>query len=600
MAVQKTPLLIYKYLCTIWLHIINHRKVISMMDVPEAQNIVNLDEILPAQIMEPSPLTSRSQEAVKPPFSQFGLDLSARKVFVILSAALPALILAMSWFWPSAFWALMIILPLIGLGVYDMLQRTHTILRLYPVIGHIRFLFESIRPEIQQYFVESDTNGTPISREFRSLVYQRAKKQRDTRPFGTLFDVYRGGYEWINHSLAPKPITTENPRVHFGGPDCKRPYKASLLNISAMSYGALSQNAILALNKGAKIGGFAHNTGEGGISPYHLRHGGDLIWQIGTAYFGCRDNDGNFDGALFAEKSQYDCVKMIEIKLSQGAKPGHGGILPAAKLTQEIADIRHVAMGMDVISPPAHSAFSTPVELLEFVAKLRALSGGKPVGFKLCIGRKSEFLAICKAMLATGITPDFITVDGSEGGTGAAPIEMTNSVGTPLREGLVFVQNALVGSGLREHIRLIASGKAISAFHMLRLLALGADTVNSARAMMLALGCIQARHCHNDNCPTGIATQKAARYKALDVEVKSQRVANYHHASIENMLEIAAGAGLDAPSAIAPHDINHRVSSNNIKSYAELYSFLPHGCLATGHAPENWRNEWNQANRHKW
>ncbi len=571
-----------------------------MMDVPEAQNIVNLDEILPAQIMEPSPLTSRSQEAVKPPFSQFGLDLSARKVFVILSAALPALILAMSWFWPSAFWALMIILPLIGLGVYDMLQRTHTILRLYPVIGHIRFLFESIRPEIQQYFVESDTNGTPISREFRSLVYQRAKKQRDTRPFGTLFDVYRGGYEWINHSLAPKPITTENPRVHFGGPDCKRPYKASLLNISAMSYGALSQNAILALNKGAKIGGFAHNTGEGGISPYHLRHGGDLIWQIGTAYFGCRDDDGNFDGALFAEKSQYDCVKMIEIKLSQGAKPGHGGILPAAKLTQEIADIRHVAMGMDVISPPAHSAFSTPVELLEFVAKLRALSGGKPVGFKLCIGRKSEFLAICKAMLATGITPDFITVDGSEGGTGAAPIEMTNSVGTPLREGLVFVQNALVGSGLREHIRLIASGKAISAFHMLRLLALGADTVNSARAMMLALGCIQARHCHNDNCPTGIATQKAARYKALDVEVKSQRVANYHHASIENMLEIAAGAGLDAPSAIAPHDINHRVSSNNIKSYAELYSFLPHGCLATGHAPENWRNDWNQANRHKW
>jgi len=566
-----------------------------MLDFTDSHHPSTINGQLSSRFSTRGPILLRAEEKPKT-----RIALTARSIFITLSIIIPCAIFLATWFWPKVLWTFLIILPVILRGIYDMAQRKSTILRLYPIIGHMRYFFESIRPEIQQYFVESDTNGMPISREFRSLVYQRAKKQRDTRPFGTLFDVYRDGYEWINHSLAPKTVRNDNPRVKFGGPDCTQPYHASLLNISAMSYGSLSKNAILALNKGASIGGFAHNTGEGGISPYHLQPGGDLIWQIGTGYFGCRDEEGQFEAALFVEKSQYNSVKMIEIKLSQGAKPGHGGILPAVKLTQEIADIRHVPIGRDVISPPTHSAFSTPIELLQFIARLRSLSGGKPVGFKLCIGSKPEFLAICKAMLETGITPDFITVDGSEGGTGAAPIEMTNSVGTPLREGLIFVHNALVGTGVRDKIRIIASGKAISAFHMLRLLALGADTVNVARAMMLALGCIQARHCHNDNCPTGIATQKASRYNALDVEGKSERVANYHHASIENMLDISAGAGLDRPSDITPKHINHRCSDNQIKSYFQLYTFLSKGCLASGQVPQDWQEDWNSATSWEW
>ena len=571
-----------------------------MLDHPASRFGSNSKNQLPNAFSEDESNNSSNAMSSKTPPQQARIKLTARNIFIALSIIIPYAILFIALFWPKALWALLIVLPIAARGIYDMIQTKSTILRLYPIIGHMRYFFESIRPEIQQYFVESDTNGTPISREFRSLVYQRAKKQRDTRPFGTLFDVYRNGYEWVNHSLAPKTNFNDNPRVKFGGSDCTQPYQASLLNISAMSYGSLSKNAILALNKGAKMGGFAHNTGEGGISPYHLEHGGDLIWQIGTGYFGCRDTDGNFDKDLFAKKAQHENVKMIEIKLSQGAKPGHGGILPAVKLTQEIADIRHVPMGKDVISPSAHSAFSTPIELLEFVARLRQLSGGKPVGFKLCIGRKSEFLAVCKAMLKTGITPDFITVDGSEGGTGAAPIEMTNSVGTPLREGLVFVHNALIGAGVRDQIRIIASGKAISAFHMLRLLALGADAINSARAMMLALGCIQARSCHNDNCPTGIATQKSSRYNALDIDSKSQRVANYHGASIKNMLEISAGAGLNTPSDITPDHLNHRVNGNDVKSFAELYSFIPEGCLAAGKAPESWKHDWRTASASDW
>ncbi len=340
-----------------------------------------------------------------------------RTQFILLSIIIPLTTLILARFWHNAYWLFVVILPVICLGLYDLIQRKHTILRIYPVYWTLSLF---IRIHIQQYFVESDTNGLPISREFRSLVYQRAKGQRDTRPFGTLFDLYRNGAEWVDHSLAPKHVTETNPRIRFGGSDCQQPYDASPLNISAMSYGALSKHAILALNKGAKIGGFSHNTGEGGISPYHLKNGGDLVWQIGTGYFGCRNANGGFDETKFTEKAILDAVKMIEIKLSQGAKPGHGGILPAVKLTQEIADIRHVPLGHDVISPPAHSAFSTPIELLEFVALLRKLSGGKPVGFKLCIGKKSEFLAICKAMIETNITPDFITIDGSEGGTGAA------------------------------------------------------------------------------------------------------------------------------------------------------------------------------------
>jgi glutamate synthase domain-containing protein 2 len=529
------------------------------------------------------------------------LNMIVRKVFVGLSISVTLMIFLLAKFWPNAYWLFIVVLPFISVGLFDMAQRKHTILRLYPVIGHIRFLFESIRPEIQQYFVESNTNGQPVSREFRALVYQRAKGQLDTRPFGTHFDVYRHGFEWVNHSLAPKSVKTDNPRIRFGDTSCSQPYDASPLNISAMSFGALSQHAIMALNKGAKIGGFAHNTGEGGISPYHRKYGGDLIWQIGTGYFGCRNSRGNFDEALFTEKANQNAVKMIEIKLSQGAKPGHGGILPAAKLTQEIADIRHVPMGHDVVSPPAHSAFSSPVGLLEFIVKLRQLSGGKPIGFKLCIGKKSEFLAICKAMLETGITPDFITVDGAEGGTGAAPIELTNSVGTPLRDGLIFVNNALIGSGLRDQMRIIAAGKAISAFHMLRLLALGADTINAARAMMFALGCIQSLHCNQNNCPTGIATQNPARYKALDVEHKATRVANYHAAMIENLMELIATAGLLDLDELRPMHINHRINGTKISHYAELYPCITHQCLlAESDIPEDWQTDWNLATSNTW
>jgi len=527
--------------------------------------------------------------------------MSVRQGFVIISAVLLLLIAAWSAYWPAAVWLFIPAMALIALGIYDMLQRSHTILRLYPVIGHFRFLFESFRKEIQQYFVESDTDGRPVSREFRSLVYQRAKGDRDTRPFGTIFDVYRDGCEWINHSLAPKEITNHDPRIIFGKDNCAQPYAASPLNISAMSYGALSKNAIMALNKGAKTGGFAHNTGEGGLSPYHQKYGGDIIWQIGTGYFGCRTEAGGFDADKFKQTACLPVVKMIEIKLSQGAKPGHGGILPAAKLTEEIAAIRHVPMGHDVVSPPAHSAFDSPAGLLGFVATLRELSAGKPVGFKLCIGRKSEFLGICKAMLETGITPDFITIDGSEGGTGAAPIELTNSVGTPLRDGLVFVNRALQGIGLRHKVRLIASGKAISAFHVIRLLALGADTVNVARAMMFALGCIQSRSCNTDKCPTGIATQDPARYKALDIELKGQRVAAYHHAMIENLLELLAAAGLEKLEDLRPGHIHQRVSGTVVKSYDEMYPPIPDHCLLDDpDIPVKWKATWDRADANSW
>jgi len=527
--------------------------------------------------------------------------MSVRQGFVLISIGVLLLVAAWSAYWSPAEWLFIPVIAIIALGVYDMLQRSHTILRLYPVIGHLRYIFESVRKEIQQYFVESDTDGRPISREFRALVYQRAKGQRDTRPFGTIFDVYRDGCEWINHSLAPKKVIDHNPRVVFGEGVCTQPYAASPLNISAMSYGALSKNAIMALNKGAKIGGFAHNTGEGGLSPYHLEYGADIIWQIGTGYFGCRTEDGGFDADKFEKTATLPTVKMIEIKLSQGAKPGHGGILPAAKLTEEIAAIRHVPMGQDVVSPPAHSAFDSPEGLLKFVVQLRALSGGKPVGFKLCIGRKSEFLGICKAMLATGITPDFITIDGSEGGTGAAPIELTNSVGTPLRDGLVFVNRALQGIGLRDKIRLIAAGKALSAFHIIRLLALGADTVNAARAMMFALGCIQARSCNTDLCPTGVATQDPARYKALDVDLKGQRVANYHAAMIENLMELLAAAGMEKLEELGPADINQRVGGTVVKNYDEMYPPIPNGCLLEDSTvPEHWRGEWGKAADNQW
>jgi len=526
---------------------------------------------------------------------------TVRQQFIIFSIVLPILTLIVAQFWSVAYWFLLVLLPLIIIGIADIKQTRHSLLRLYPVVGHFRFLFESIRAEIQQYFVESDTNGQPISREFRALVYQRAKGELDTRPFGTLFDVYRNGYEWVNHSLAPNLSAEKDPRVQFGGAECTQPYNASPFNISAMSFGALSKNAIMALNKGAKLGHFAHNTGEGSITPYHLKYGGDIIWQIGTGYFGCRKLDGSFDETQFTENASRDVVKMIEVKLSQGAKPGHGGILPAAKLTQEIANIRHVPMGKDVVSPPVHSMFSTPIGLLEFLTRLRRLSGGKPVGFKLCIGKKSEFLAICKAMIDTGFSPDFITIDGGEGGTGAAPVELTNSVGTPLRDGLLFVHNALIGCGLRNKIRLIAAGKAISAFHLLRLYALGADTVNSARGMMFALGCIQSRHCNTDTCPTGIATQNPARYQALDVDDKASRVSNYHASMIKNLMELVAVAGLKHPSEIRPWHISRRIAGDEVSDYSKVYPCIIEGCLLSDKTrPEEWENVWQRALAESW
>lgn len=525
--------------------------------------------------------------------------MTVRQKFVFLLLLLPALTVTWAQYWPGAWWLFMVWTPLGLLGLIDMFQTKRAVLRLYPVIGHLRYLFESIRPEIQQYFVESDLNGTPVPREFRSLVYQRAKGQRDTRPFGTILDVNQDGYEWINHSLAPIHHHDLHPRVRFGGDQCRQPYDASPLNISAMSFGSLSKNAIMALNQGAQAGGFAHNTGEGGISPYHLQ-GGDLIFQFGTGYFGCRDEQGDFCPNRFKQKAELDVVKMIEVKLSQGAKPGHGGILPAVKLTQEIADIRHVSLGKDVISPAAHTAFSTPTEMMHFIQQLRELSGGKPIGFKLCIGKKSEFISLCKAMIATGIKPDFITVDGSEGGTGAAPIELTNSVGTPIRDAIIFVNQTLIGMGLRDEIRVIASGKVLSAFHLLKLLALGADAVNAARAMMFALGCIQSRSCNTDHCPTGIATQDPARVKALVVQDKVKRVANYHRQMMKHLVELLGAAGLSSLSQLKPEHIMHRVQGANIKSYEQLFPSIEASCLLNDDRPAEWQADWEAASAESW
>lgn len=478
-----------------------------------------------------------------------------------------------------ALWPWVVLGPLVVLGLIDLTQKRHAIRRNFPVLGRMRYLLELIRPEIFQYFVESDTEGMPFDRENRSLIYQRAKSERDTTPFGTKINVYAPGYEWVNHSLQAKELDATNMRVAIGGPDCKQPYSCSLLNISAMSFGSLSQNAILAFSRGAKLGGFAHNTGEGGLSPYHLEGGGDLIWQIGTGYFSCRDEKGNFSPRKFAERAVHPNVKMIEIKLSQGAKPGHGGILPAAKVTAEISAIRGVPMGRDVLSPPVHSEFSTPIGLLEFVKQLRDLSGGKPVGFKLCVGRRREFLAICKAMVQTGITPDFITVDGGEGGTGAAPLEFSNHIGAPLIEGLIFVHNALVGYSLRSNIKILASGKVASGFAMLKRLAIGADVIMSARAMMMAIGCIQALKCNSNHCPVGVATQDEHLMAGLDPTDKSVRVASYHKQTIHSLAEMLGALGLDSAQDLRPWHLMHRVSATETRHYGELYHFLHDGDL---------------------
>lgn len=497
--------------------------------------------------------------------------------------------------WPPILYSLVVLGPVILLGVFDCLQRRHTLRRNFPVLAHARYLMELLRPEINQYFIESNKDGVPFDRERRSIVYQRAKGALDSLPFGTQSNVYAQDYEWINHSLAPKHAAKEPPRVVIGGPQCKQPYSAALLNVSAMSYGALSSAAVLALNHGAKMGGFCHNTGEGGLSPYHLQPGGDLIWQLGTAYFGCRDKKGDFEPDLFKTRVAHPQVKMIEIKLSQGAKPGHGGILPADKLSKEIIAIRNVEPGKDVISPPAHTAFSTPEGLLQFVQQLRELSGGKPVGFKLCVGKHRQFFAIAKAMVETGIYPDWITVDGGEGGTGAAPLEFSNSVGTPLKEGLVFVNNTLLGVNLRDKIRIMAAGKIITGFNMASTLALGADTCNAARAMMFALGCIQSLRCNTNRCPTGVATQDPQLVQGLDIRDKSVRVANFQRETVRSLLDVVGAAGLAHPHELRPWHILRRTSPTESLNYSEIYPTLEPGALLSTAVPKLYARAWNEA-----
>jgi len=583
-----------------------------------------------------------------------------RRAFVFASiVALVGVALLGSWW--SPWWLLgLVIVPLVALGAIDMRQTEHSLRRNFPLVGRGRWLMEAVRPFVRQYFIESETDGAPVSRMFRSVVYQRAKGASDTVPFGTKLDTYRDGYEWIGHSIAAIDVhATEDladpgwaaeadalhpddgslhadgaagvqadrgvarvtaagpatdagsrdgaptshetshdgvsPRVRIGSSDCTRPYEASLLNISAMSFGSLSPNAILALNGGAHDGGFAHNTGEGGLSRYHLEHGGDLIWQIGTGYFGCRDARGRFDAERCAETAGHASVRMIEIKISQGAKPGHGGILPAIKNTPEIAAARGVQVGTLVASPPGHSAFSTPVGLLRFVARLRELSDGKPIGFKLCVGRESEFVAICKAMVETGIRPDFITVDGGEGGTGAAPLEFCNSVGMPLRDGLAFVCDCLSGFGLKDEVRVIAVGKVFTAFHMVRNLAVGADLCYSARGFMMSLGCVQSLLCNSNHCPTGVATQDPTLQAGLVVGDKRARVARFHRETLHTLAEIVAAAGLHSANELNRTHVFRRVDQQSVKRYDELFPYTGAGSLLGRPWPARFEQQMTEA-----
>lgn len=524
-----------------------------------------------------------------------------RKIFLFIAVFFILLIVSVFVFIPSQWWISAVLGLLLLLGFYDYFQNSHAIRRNFPLLGRLRYFFESIRPEIQQYFVESDTNGKPFSRLQRSVIYSRAKGETDTSPFGTQLDVYEEGYEWINHSMAPLHHNqiAENPRVKIGSEQCSKPYEASIFNVSAMSFGSLSKNAILSLNHGAKLGGFSHNTGEGGLSPYHLEPGGDVIWNIGTGYFSCRNADGSFSEAEFEKRAILPNVKMIEIKFSQGAKPGHGGILPASKVTAEIAKIRLVEMGHDIVSPPSHSAFTNPLTFLEFVKKLRKLSGGKPIGFKLCVGDKIQFLSICKAMVDTQTYVDFITVDGGEGGTGAAPYEFANTVGMPLREALMFVNDALVGYGIKNQIKVICSGKIISGFEIIRALALGADLCNSARGMMFAIGCIQALRCNNNSCPAGVATQNPDLTAGLVVEDKKTRVANYHKATVKSAVELMAAAGISHPDLVTRRHINRRLDIARVATYEEIYPELKSGAFLGNEVPENYRQLLQQVNTSK-
>lgn len=514
-----------------------------------------------------------------------------RKTFLISSAATLLSIIVLGALWRPAFWLLLPALPLILMGLYDMQQSRHTIRRNFPLIGRMRWLMEKLRPFVRQYFIESDTDGVPINRMFRDIVYQRAKTVRESVAFGSRLDAYSNGYEWMGHSISAitvDDVSINHLRVTVGGPACQQPYEASILNISAMSFGALSANAVQAMNLGARTGGFAQNTGEGGISRYHLQHGGDLIWQIGTGYFGCRLQGGGFCRDQFRENAARDAVRMIEIKLSQGAKPGHGGILPADKNTDEIAAARGVPAHIQVDSPPGHSAFDSPRNMMHFIAELRELSGGKPIGIKLAIGRESEFVAICKAMVATGIKPDFITVDGGEGGTGAAPLEYANSVGMPLREALVFVDNCLNGFGLREEIRLVASGKIFTAFHLVKHLALGADMVNSGRGMMLAAGCVHSLICNTNHCPSGVATQDPALTRGLVVSDKAPRVSRFHRKTLLATADLIASAGLHHTAELNRTHIFRRIDQFRVARYDEIFPYLPAGSLLGDDIPDKW------------
>lgn len=498
-------------------------------------------------------------------------------------------------FWGTV--AVAIPVLLIMLGLWDLTQPQHSILRNYPVIGHVRWMVELIRPEIRQYLLEAEDEATPFSRAQRSLVYRRAKGVSSDHPFGTLMDVYAQDYEFIQHST--RPIDKPDPktfRITIGNDQCAQPYSASIFNISAMSFGSLSANAIRALNKGAKLGNFYHDTGEGSISPYHREAGGDLVWELGSGYFGCRTDDGRFDPEKFARQASDPQVRMIEIKLSQGAKPGHGGILPAEKVTPEIAETRGVPLGQDCVSPARHSAFGTPMEMMAFITQLRELSGGKPVGFKLCIGHPWEFMAIVKAMLETGVTPDFVVVDGGEGGTGAAPFEFSNHIGTPLREGLLFVHNTLVGAGLRGRIRVGAAGRIVSAFDVARVMAMGADWANAARGYMFALGCIQSLSCHTNKCPTGVATQDKLRQRALVVPDKAERVFRFHERTVEVLAEMLAAAGIEHPDDLRPHHLFRRISDTEVKPFSDVLIQLEPGSLLSGSAPDQYyRVNWDRA-----
>jgi glutamate synthase domain-containing protein 2 len=486
-----------------------------------------------------------------------------------------------------------LLLAFAALGVYDLLQRRHSILRNYPLLGHFRFLFETIRPELQQYFIERNTDGRPYDRNTRTAIYERAKGIKDEQAFGTEREVNEPGYEWLLHSTCPVPPENDPPRVRIGGPDCTRPYEMALLNVSAMSFGALSGAALTALNRGAAKGGFAHDTGEGGLTEYHLQ-GGDVVWELGTGYFGARTADGGFDAAQFADKAAHHAVKCVSLKLSQGAKPGLGGVLPGAKVTAEIARARSVPQGEICISPPGHRVFGTPRELVRFIARMRELSGGKPAGFKLCVGSRHELLAICKAIVAEGTAPDFIIIDGSEGGTGAAPAEYEDHVGTPLTEGLMMVHNALVGTGLREQIKLGASGKIATGSDVVKRLAQGADYLNAARAMMMAVGCIQSQRCHTNQCPVGVATQDPQRVRGLDIPDKSERAYRYQRATVAEAQKLIGSMGLRHPADVNPHHLVRRVNHIESHSYADLYEWLEPQQLLD-EAPESWALDWGRA-----